>query len=386
MKFDFQVGSKIKVIDKKSPYYKWRGSITEELTQSSLFMPNQYDIIGFICTIHQYCLTDTKNIKIEFKPDQIACIQKKFIDIEHIRENDIDLGNGIIRKNNISAFEIGDKIQISEKIDGSNASVAWNEDEGRLEVFSRTNILDGADGLRGFKAYVETRLDADGFKDFPDLVVFGEWCVSHKCRYEKSWYNVWRVYDIWSKSARNYMPQEFVKDFCRTHGLEYIHVLYEGPFVSWDHCRSFMGAKTYGGIEQEGIVVKNQTKLSREDIRLPKYLKIVNEAFKESMAKREKKEIDPETKREMDEAKTLIASVVTEARVNKAILRLIDEGAVPAELTPQCMGAVMKRLPKAVFEDILKEEPETVKAAGAYAGKFCSALTAEFARKTIVGS
>lgn len=388
MKPDIQVGSKIKVIDRKSKFYRWRGTVSEELTQCSLINPDEYDVVGFICTLR---FGDCDPVRTELRPAQVACIQKKFIDIEHIREEDIVVGkdtdgNDIVRRGNAGAFEPGDVIQISEKIDGSNASVAWNEDEGRLEVFSRTNILDGADGLRGFKAYVETRLDADGFKDFPDLVVFGEWCVSHKCRYEKSWYNVWRVYDIWSKSARNYMPQEFVKDFCRTHGLEYIHVLYEGPFVSWDHCRSFMGAKTYGGIEQEGIVVKNQTKLSREDIRLPKYLKIVNEAFKESMAKREKKEIDPETKREMDEAKALIASVVTEARVNKAILRLIDEGAVPAELTPQCMGAVMKRLPKAVFEDILKEEPETVKAAGAYAGKFCSALTAEFARKTIVGS
>lgn len=387
MKPDIQVGSRVKVIDRKSKFYRWRGTVSEELIQCSLINPDEYDVVGFVCKLR---FNDGDSTRVEMKPDQVACIQKKYLDIEHIREGDTLVGkdsdgNDIVRRSNTGAFEAGDVIQISEKCDGANASISYNEDEGKLEAFSRTNLLDGADGLRGFKAYVETKFRHDEFKEFPDLVIFGEWCVPHKCKYEKSWYNVWRVYDIWSKSARNYMPQTFVREFCAAHGIEYIHTLYEGPFVSWAHCRSFMDAKTYGGIEQEGIVVKNQTKLSRDDIRFPKYLKIVNEAFKESSAKREKKEIDPETKREMDEAKTLIASVVTEARVNKAILKLIDEGVVPKDLTPKCMGAVMKRLPKSVFEDILKEEPETVKAAGIHAGKFCSALTAEYARKIVVG-
>ena len=381
--FKFAVGSKIKVIDKSSEFFRFRGCIKEMPAKDI----STGELVSDWCLCHltKSPTKSAENITVKIKFYQLDTIQKKYLDIEHIREESIDLGNGIKRNSNVGAFEKGDYIQISEKCDGANASISYNEDEGKLEVFSRTNLLDGADGLRGFKAYVETKFRHDEFKEFPDLVIFGEWCVSHKCKYEKSWYNVWRVYDIWSKSAMNYMPQTFVREFCAAHGIEYIHTLYEGPFISWAHCRSFMDAKTYGGIEQEGIVVKNQTKLSRDDIRFPKYLKIVNEAFKESAVKREKKEIDPEAKREMDEAKTLIASVVTEARVNKAILKLIDEGVVPKDLTPKCMGAVMKRLPKSVFEDILKEEPETVKAAGVYAGKFCSALTAEYGRKIVVG-
>ena len=381
--FKFAVGSKIKVIDKSSEFFRFRGYIKEMPAKDI----STGELVSDWCLCHltKSPTKSAENITVKIKFCQLDTIQKKYLDIEHIREESIDLGNGIKRNSNVGAFEKGDYIQISEKCDGANASISYNEDEGKLEVFSRTNLLDGADGLRGFKAYVETKFRHDEFKEFPDLVIFGEWCVSHKCKYEKSWYNVWRVYDIWSKSAMNYMPQTLVREFCAAHGIEYIHTLYEGPFISWAHCRSFMDAKTYGGIEQEGIVVKNQTKLSRDDIRIPKYLKIVNEAFKESAVKREKKEIDPEAKREMDEAKTLIASVVTEARVNKAILKLIDEGVVPKDLTPKCMGAVMKRLPKSVFEDILKEEPETVKAAGVYAGKFCSALTAEYARKIVVG-
>jgi len=132
-------------------------------------------------------------------------------------------------------------------------------------------------------------------------------------------------------------------------------------------------------------VVKNQTKLSDQEIRQPKYLKIVNEEFKESMKVREKKPIDPEKQKEFDNAKALISSVVTEARVNKAILKLIDSGELPAELTPKCMGAVMKRVPKMIWDDIIKEEIETVRAAGEDASRICSALTAEIARKLVLG-
>ena len=282
-------------------------------------------------------------------------------------------------------FEVGDQIQISEKIDGANASIAYNADEGKLEVFSRTNLLDGADDLRGFKAFVELKFKPDEFKAFPDYVIFGEWCVSHKCRYDQSWYNMWRVYDIWDKSKKNYLSQDAVKAFCKEHDIEYIHVLYEGPFESWAHCRKFMDVKSYGGIEQEGIVVKNQTKLDRDDIRYPKYLKIVNDEFKESMVKKEKKPIDPEQAKLDAENMAKMESIVTDVRVKKLVMKCVDEGIVPAELEPKHIGALMKTLPKMAFDDIVKEEPEVVKTVGAPAGKLCSMLVAKHVKALVLG-
>ena len=81
----------------------------------------------------------------------------------------------------------------------------------------------------------------------------------------------------------------------------------------------------------------------------------------------------------------MAASVATEARVRKIILKLVDEGILPAELGPKDMGTVMKHLAKRVFDDVLKEEPETVKAIGAGAGKFISAEAAKQARKIVLG-
>ena len=124
MKTDIQVGSKIKVIDKQSPYFRWRGTVSAEtLVAERVEGQPKPDVSSFLCTLH----LDGKHDKVELKPEQIACIQKKFIDIEHIREEDIYLGNGVVRRSNVGAFEVGDQIQISEKIDGANAKTVSNK-------------------------------------------------------------------------------------------------------------------------------------------------------------------------------------------------------------------------------------------------------------------
>ena len=388
MNTDLQVGSKVKVIDKHSDYYRFRGTVVaEHLVAERTEGQPKPDVAFFICKLHSYLDNSIVVENVSLKPDQLDSIQKKFIDIEHIRRDDIDLGNGVVRKNNVAAFEVGDLIQISEKIDGANASVAWNEDEGKLEIFSRTNLLNGADGLRGFKPYIETKFDKYAFSKLKGLVIFGEWCVSHKVQYAKDWYNTWKVYDVYDKNAKNYWPQAAVKQLCEDHGLEYIHALYEGPFISWDHCRSFMHANSYGN-SQEGIVVKNQSKLCRSDIHWPKYLKIVNDEFKESMVKKakEKRTIDPEQLKEEQEANALMASVVTEARISKLLLKLVDEGKLPKDLRPKDMATACKLIPKMAWEDVLKEEKEIVDKVGVYAGKACSKLAIAICRKIIIGS
>ena len=139
------------------------------------------------------------------------------------------------------------------------------------------------------------------------------------------------------------------------------------------------------GPDQEGIVIKNQSKFFKPEIRFPAYLKIVNESFKETMAVKSPKEIDPEVEAARQKAFELAESVVTEARVKKIILKLIDEGILPETLTPKDMGNVMKNLPKRVYNDVLKEEPETMTILAENAGKTLAAVTAKIARKIVIG-
>jgi hypothetical protein len=97
------------------------------------------------------------------------------------------------------------------------------------------------------------------------------------------------------------------------------------------------------------------------------------------------KEIDPEVEAAKKKAIELANSIVTEARVKKILLKLIDEGLIPENLTPKDMGLIMKNLPKRVYEDVLKEELETVKAIGENASKIISTTVAQMARKIVIG-
>ena len=329
-----------------------------------------------------------------FRADELEPVQKKFIEIDYIREDDLvigkkDDGTDAIRPKNTEAFEPGDIIQITTKIDGANASIAWDETTSKLEIFSRTNLLNSPGALRGFYDYVKTEIEPKtDWSIYKDFVFFGEWCVGHTIKsYNKEWFNKWRVYDIWCKSTGCYVSQEQVKAICKQLSLNYIEELYYGPFISWDHCKSFLNKSIVYGPEQEGIVIKNQSKLNNENNKAPAYLKIVNECFKESQhSKKEKKTLDPEAEAAKAEAVKLAASIVTEARVRKLILKLVDEGLVPAELRPKDMGSVMKQLPKRCVADCLKEESETVKQLGEFAGKFIAAEAAKQARKIVIGS
>ena len=318
-------------------------------------------------------------------------VQHKFVDIDYIREEDLVIGKkedgtDAVRPKNTGCFEPGDLISITTKIDGANASIAWDETTSKLEVFSRTNLLDKPGALRGFYDYVKSEVEPKlDMSKHPDLVIFGEWLVKHSVNYENECYNKWYIYDIWDKRLGQYVCQSIVQGFCREYHLNYVEELYYGPFVSWDHCRSFIGKSKVYGPEQEGVVIKNQDKLDAKDRMAPAYIKIVDERFKESHKVKAKRELSPEEVATKERGTTLAASVVTEARVRKIILKLVDEGKLPPELGPKDMGAVMKQLPKLVFDDVLKEEREVITQIGEGAGKFISAEVAKHARQIVIG-
>lgn len=328
-----------------------------------------------------------------FKADELEPVQHKFIDIDYIREEDLVIGKkedgtDAVRPKNTGCFESGDIIQITTKIDGANASIAWNSVKEKLDIFSRTNLLTEPGALRGFYDYIKTKVEPKtDWSQWFNLVFFGEWCVGHTIKdYNKEWFNKWRVYDIWDKSVNSYLPQTTVKNICTQLGIEYIEELYYGPFISWEHCKSFLNKSTAYGPTQEGIVIKNQTKLGI-DSKYPCYLKIVNTAFAEHQhSKKEKKPIDPLEELEKQNAANLASTIITEARIRKLMLKLIDEAQLPSELKPTDMPVIMKLLPKLAFDDVLKEEKEIVVQLGKFAGKAISQQTAKLARKIVIGS
>lgn len=299
---------------------------------------------------------------------------KHFLDIQVAVEVPTEL-----KAVNTQFFAPGDTIQITEKIDGSNVSI--QKVNGKLEAYSRRMQLDANNSLNGFYDYVQT-LDPNLFDE--NYVVFGEWLIQRKLKYNDSAMYKWYVYDMFDLEADAWVTQDIVKEFCNKAGLTYIHVLYEGPFISWEHCKTFLHDPMYGD-KQEGMVIKNQTKLNAPYSDDTYYLKIVNQEFKETKAYKAPKTAD-EIAAEA-QAQELAKTIITERRIEKMIFNLQDDGILPATLTMKDMKIIGQNLPKRVYDDCLKEEPETVKAIDDLDaipfGKICGSLVMKMVKQFI---
>ena len=180
------------------------------------------------------------------------------------------------------------------------------------------------DATSKFLDYVDT-LDAEKFQKYPDYVFFGEWMTRHRVPYPEKYQNIWIMYDVYDLKADGYLPQKQVKVLAAEVGVPYIHVLYDGPFVDWDHCRSFMRITKYtDGDCEEGIIVKNMSKLNNPDSRAPFVLKIVNEKFSEMKAQKAPITSEQEAAKKM--AFATVEWMVTRERVEKELYKMRDEG------------------------------------------------------------
>ena len=310
--------------------------------------------------------------------------QKHFIDIQNIREEDTEL-----RNRNTYAFDTDCIISVTEKFDGSNACAAYDIETNQMVAFSRKQELNYSNTLNGFWNYILAlpKNVVNVFKTHPNWRIYGEWANKNKIIYTdtgkvKHWY----VYDIYDVETEQWQTQDIVKQFCKDANLEYIHELYYGPFISWEHCRSFMNSPAYGD-KQEGIVIKCQSKLNNwnsDDIKASCYLKIVNEAFKESMKTRERI-VDPEKENAKAEAQKIMESICTVNRIEKELFKMRDEGILPEKIEPTDFRTIAQNLPKRIFADLMKEEKELVIACGEYAGKACNSTCMNIAKDLILG-
>lgn len=300
--------------------------------------------------------------------------QKKFMNIQRLKDQFVD------------GFRPGDMIVVQEKIDGSNAATRYDAETGTMVAFSRKKTLDQYNTLNGFYNYIQT-LNVDDYKEFPQYVIFGEWTGARNAIiYNKESTNKWYVFDIYNVEKEQYLPQEYVKEFAEEHDLIYVNTYYVGPFISWEHTMSFMGTSAYGDT-QEGIVVKNQTRLNDQSERLPFVVKIVGEKFQEIKKSNHIRKIeDPQKLQERQNAMTLTESIVTMRRVEKELYKMRDEGILPLDWSESDMTKVARELPSRVYADCVKEEPEIVNEVGKYFGKFCSATAMKYARNIILGT
>lgn len=296
-----------------------------------------------------------------------------FVNIDSLRRDDICVGKGS-RNRNDSAFWRGDIISVTEKIDGSNASLRYNPDTGEFDAFSRKLPIyaDDETPMVAFLNYAKT-LNAADYADTPNYVIFGEWLRQHRIIYHPECMLKRYVYSIYDTNIQNWVTPDVVKEFCKTHNLEYVHELYYGPFISWDHCMSFMNQPFYGDA-QEGVVVRNVSALERND-RSSHILKLVNDEYKET---KDIQKIDPTKAASYEHTLDLIEFIVTKNRVEKIMLSLSEEGLIPENPTLDDISLIKKYVTSSVYRDCEKEEPEILYHCGKSAGNLCAGLTMKY--------
>lgn len=296
--------------------------------------------------------------------------QKKYVDIERLKDK------------YASAFTTGEHITVTEKIDGANASIRCDVD-GNVYAFSRRNPLNELNHLQGFWNYVQT-LDVDLlFNVLRDrYILFGEWLVKHTIKYPDEMYRQFYVFDVWDTEIEQYVPWALTYQIANALGLKTVPLIYDGEFHNWDELYAFVG-KTQLGAEPtgEGIVIKSQDRLDNKFSGTPAYVKIVAKEFSE-VHQSKPHEVDPEKLAARQVAVDLVATVVTERRIEKIIQKFIEDGVLREDWDEHDMGVLAKILPKAVYEDCRKEEPETVVQCEDF-GKISAKLAMSFARGLI---
>lgn len=296
---------------------------------------------------------------------------KKYKDIERLKDK------------YAPAFKVGEHITITEKIDGANASIVVNED-GTLTACSRRNELNQNNTLQGFYDFVQT-LDASIVSAAltSRYILFGEWLVKHTIRYPEDKMKQFYVFDVYDTETEQYMPWDFTKQIAEFIGLKTVPLFYDGPFISWEHIYSFVGKTEMGGEPTgEGVVIKSQDRLDNKFSGTPEYVKIVAKEFSEVHQSKPQKEIDPEKVAARQAAEDLATTIVTARRVEKSIQKLVEDGIVPEDWDEKSLGVIAKHLPRAVYNDCVKEEPETVAQIENF-GKICGSLTMKLAREAV---
>lgn len=296
---------------------------------------------------------------------------KKYKDIERLKDK------------YAPAFKAGEHITITEKIDGANASIVVNED-GTLTACSRRNELNQSNTLQGFYDFVQT-LDASIVSAAltSRYILFGEWLVKHTIRYPEDKMKQFYVFDVYDTETEQYMPWDFTKQIAEFIGLKTVPLFYDGPFISWEHIYSFVGKTEMGGEPTgEGVVIKSQDRLDNKFSGTPEYVKIVAKEFSEVHQSKPQKEIDPAKVAAKQAAEDLAATIVTARRVEKSIQKLVEDGIVPEDWDEKSLGVIAKHLPRAVYNDCVKEEPETVAQIENF-GKICGSLTMKLAREAV---
>jgi hypothetical protein len=207
--------------------------------------------------------------------------------------------------------------------------------------------------LRGYYDWVIENIIPQKDKLNSNYRYFGEWLVSHKVIYKPEAYTNFYLFSIWDEDKRKYLSDEIVKSEAEKLHIKTVPYFYEGKYISFENLMSLVGHSNLSLKPNtgEGIVVKNVDYEDSHGNQM--FVKLVSEKFAEVQKQRLPKNPNVDS-----ELIGRVKSVLTTARVEKLIHKLVDEGLLQEDYSIESMGIILKALGGKVYEDIMKEENE----------------------------
>lgn len=242
-------------------------------------------------------------------------------------------------------FKEGDYIYVQEKLDGANAS--FKVEDGKLKCFSRNLELSESERLRGFYDWVHKNIKLEEL--WEGVVYIGEWLCPHKVPYpEEAQYNFY-LFDVFHEEENQYLPFNIVLDEADQLGLKTVPLFYEGVYKSYEQLMEYVGKTEMGGEFGEGIVVKKATDTT-------KFVKLVSEEFAELMPQAK----SPKKPQPLSAESEFVRTFLNEARVEKMLYKLVDEGIIDEHFDLSDMGTILRELGNRIYEDIIEEEGDSL--------------------------
>ena len=175
------------------------------------------------------------------------------------------------------AFEEGEDVLITEKLEGENCTFVYLED--KLWVRSRNFFKRKDEDCYWWDFPTRLNLE-EKLAAYPGLAIWGEYYASVKgFKYDAITVNgklqrKFRVFDIWDVGAKKFLEWNDVETISKAIGLDTVPILYKGP---WKTDRSLHelaeGTSTIGTCVKEGWVMRSlpekwHEKLGRKIIKL----------------------------------------------------------------------------------------------------------------------
>lgn len=259
--------------------------------------------------------------------------------------------NSIVRHGKTATHETvkdGSKVVVWEKLDGANASFKLHE--GEILCYSRNNILTESDGLRGFYQWVHEHINKDLLAE--GLIYYGEWLVPHKIDYGENFKNFF-LFDVYSEKEDSYLSLHTVISWSIELNIDFAPIIYHGVVgedFTFEDIQNNVGKSVLSvDGKGEGVVIKNYDFKYRDGSQM--FTKIVTKEFQESNGAKVKT-----TSQKADALTEFIGQTVTENRVEKLLMKLVDEGKLKEDYDITDMGTILKELGSSVADDVIKEE------------------------------